>query len=297
MESLEISKSKIKTGNTIKSLIRTMKVLASVNVKRYMKLLENSDYYDEIVKEGFAELAGIISEDEKNNLIKNNNVGNKCGYIIIGSDLGMCGQFNEKIIDFAETIIDKEKSFVAAAGERVVNTAEERNIALEKRIGLPKMTSGDTETTGEIFDLAFRWVFDEKVESVFCIYNAYSEKNGGYIPSLFRIFPIDENYFGESEKIEENKKRASFSRIDKAELLHGVVRNYFFIMLHKVLCESIASENSARLTAMKYAEKNMEEYMSELVMVYNEARQEMITSELLGIVGGYEVLAKKGRGR
>ncbi|PKH46583.1 ATP synthase subunit gamma, partial [Dehalococcoides mccartyi] len=55
--------------------------------------------------------------------------------------------------------------------------------------------------------------------------------------------------------------------------------------------ESIASEQSARMVAMRNATDNAKELIGELTLVYNKARQESITNELLDIVGGAAALA------
>jgi F-type H+-transporting ATPase subunit gamma len=59
---------------------------------------------------------------------------------------------------------------------------------------------------------------------------------------------------------------------------------------HAVL-ESIASEQSARMVAMRNATENAKELIEDLTLMYNKARQDMITKELLDITGGAEALA------
>jgi len=60
--------------------------------------------------------------------------------------------------------------------------------------------------------------------------------------------------------------------------------------LYHALLEAIASEQSARMVAMRNATDNAHELIGELTLKYNKARQEMITKELLDIVGGVAAL-------
>jgi F-type H+-transporting ATPase subunit gamma len=61
--------------------------------------------------------------------------------------------------------------------------------------------------------------------------------------------------------------------------------------VYHALLESIASEQSARMVAMRNATDNANELVRDLTVMYNKARQEMITTELLDITGGAEALA------
>jgi F-type H+-transporting ATPase subunit gamma len=61
--------------------------------------------------------------------------------------------------------------------------------------------------------------------------------------------------------------------------------------LYHAVLESIASEQSARMVAMRNATENAKELIEDLTLMYNKARQDMITKELLDITGGAEALA------
>jgi F-type H+-transporting ATPase subunit gamma len=63
------------------------------------------------------------------------------------------------------------------------------------------------------------------------------------------------------------------------------------LQVYQAVLESIASEHSARMVAMRNATENAEELLDDLTLTYNRARQEAITTEMLDIVGGAEALA------
>ena len=73
---------------------------------------------------------------------------------------------------------------------------------------------------------------------------------------------------------------------DSASVFHAIVPEYLGGMLYGALCESRASEQAARRTAMDAATQNADEMISELSLQYNRARQAAITQEITEIVAG-----------
>jgi F-type H+-transporting ATPase subunit gamma len=84
---------------------------------------------------------------------------------------------------------------------------------------------------------------------------------------------------------------------DWETLFSAVVREHLFVSLHRALAESLASEHAARLAAMHAAERNIDDRLAVLRGELNQHRQNSITTELLNIVSGYEVLRGEERKR
>ncbi len=77
---------------------------------------------------------------------------------------------------------------------------------------------------------------------------------------------------------------------DREEVLAELLPRYVERQVYEAALEAIASEQSARMVAMRNATENANDIMNALTLVYNKARQESITSELLDITGGVEAL-------
>ena len=106
-------------------------------------------------------------------------------------------------------------------------------------------------------------------------------------PELFKLLPVEppeEAATWGVEYIYEPTREAVL-----AELLPRYVER----QVYEAVLEAIASEQSARMVAMRNATDNANEIMRDLTLVYNKARQEAITSELLDISGGVEALMGK----
>jgi F-type H+-transporting ATPase subunit gamma len=77
-----------------------------------------------------------------------------------------------------------------------------------------------------------------------------------------------------------------------AFVLSELLPRFVELQVYHAILESIASEQSARMVAMRNATDNANEYIQELTLTYNKVRQEMITKELLEIVGGAEQISQ-----
>jgi F-type H+-transporting ATPase subunit gamma len=74
------------------------------------------------------------------------------------------------------------------------------------------------------------------------------------------------------------------------QIIEQLLIKHFSIQVYRCLCESVAAEHGARMSAMENATNNAKEVVSRLTLTYNKLRQEKITTELIEIVSGAEAL-------
>jgi F-type H+-transporting ATPase subunit gamma len=79
---------------------------------------------------------------------------------------------------------------------------------------------------------------------------------------------------------------------DPDTILSTVLPRFTELQIYQALLESLASEHSARMVAMRSATENANELLDDLTLTYNRARQETITKEMLDIAGGAEALTR-----
>jgi F-type H+-transporting ATPase subunit gamma len=79
--------------------------------------------------------------------------------------------------------------------------------------------------------------------------------------------------------------------MNRESLLSSLLNQYFFISLFRACAESQSAEHGSRLTAMQAAEKNLDEHIEELGGEYRQARQDIITNELLDIIASFEAMS------
>jgi F-type H+-transporting ATPase subunit gamma len=81
--------------------------------------------------------------------------------------------------------------------------------------------------------------------------------------------------------------------MDAERLFSALIRQYLFVSLFRACAESLASENASRLAAMRGAERNIGDQLTELTHQFHQKRQMAITEELLDIASGFEALGEQ----
>lgn len=104
-------------------------------------------------------------------------------------------------------------------------------------------------------------------------------------PVLTKLLPVEPAHIAPEQNVE------YLYEPDPGTVLNALLPAYVEMKIYHLILESIASEQSARMVAMRSATQNANELIGELTLEYNKARQESITAELLDIVGGVAALA------
>ena len=126
---------------------------------------------------------------------------------------------------------------------------------------------------------------DESYDEIILVYN-HSKNAAAQHLTIESYLPIEED-------AEESTAQASRDYIfepSQSEILNELIPKALVVQLFKAICDSIAGEHGARMTAMHKATDNASEIRDQLKLTYNKARQAAITNEILEIVGGAEAL-------
>ncbi|MBN2755179.1 MAG: F0F1 ATP synthase subunit gamma [Candidatus Goldbacteria bacterium] len=289
MQSPEEVKRKLSGAESLKSIVRTMKVLAAVNVRQYEKMSAAVDSYNEIVEMGFRVFLG--ADEKKHDLVQEK--GNSA-FIILGSDMGMCGRFNDQIASHAlEAIGGKGDNAVMAVGDKVSGKLEDAGIKPEETIIYPAVLSaGIVPLLREIILIIDRWRETRNINSITVFYNKPADSLS-YSAASKMILPMEPGYLEELRKREWKSNSIPIYKEDSVKLFSSLVKNYIYVSLYRAFVESLVSENTARLVSMQAAEKHTAERIEELTLEYNMERQDAITSEILDIIAGAEAVEGK----
>ena len=148
-----------------------------------------------------------------------------------------------------------------------------------------------TQTSGRILRLVDESI-SENGEQRVVVFFSRSAAGSGANPTGLQLLPVDLRRFHALEAQPWPTRNIPGLAGDHEAFLHAVLREHIFCSLHRACAESLASEHAVRLAAMQLAERRIEEYEQELLCEYRVERQAQITSELLDVVGGFEVLAE-----
>lgn len=295
METLEALRRKIDSAHDLHSIVKTMKALAAVSIRQYEKAVEALVEFNRTTELG---LHVVLTSTGAPVLLDEVPHGGMTGAIIFGSDQGMAGQFNEQIASFSIQTLEStaspgELQAVLAVGIRVAPFLDEAGLPLEEVLTLPGAVSVISRMAQTLLLTIDRWRTELGIERVYLFYHR-PISGAAYRAQMVRLLPIDIQRLHHIETQRWPSRNLPIFTMERETLMSALIRQHLFVVLSRACAESQASENAARLAAMQAAEKNIDERIGELNARYHDQRQNSITSELLDIVSGFEVLAGGG---
>jgi F-type H+-transporting ATPase subunit gamma len=278
---------KIGSARDLQSIVRSMKALAASNIGQYERAVAALRDYYRTVELAVRACNGSASRASP---AKGSSRAGSVGALLIGSDQGLVGRFNEALAEFAT------RSLGALAGRTtriwVVGERMQGLMAAPARtFAAPNSVEGIGSLVGEILiDMAAAEDAGE-VREVYLFHNAPGA-SATYAPVLRRLLPLDALWQSEVAAIPWPTGNIPQVIARDESALSAFIREYLFILLFQACAESLASENASRLAAMQRAEKNIEEMLDEMNRRFHRIRQESIDEELFEVISGYDALAR-----
>jgi F-type H+-transporting ATPase subunit gamma len=154
----------------------------------------------------------------------------------------------------------------------------------------PTSASAIHLTVQEILWRVEQWRTDGIVDKVYLFHNRLISA-AVFRPVETLFWPIDMEKFKDLKQRPWPTKSLPTYTMDSDVLLLNLICQHLFVVLSLAMAESLAAENTSRLIAMQVAERNISDRLTELMAFYHQQRQISITSELLDVVSGAEILA------
>lgn len=216
--------------------------------------------------------------------------------LIVGSDQGMCGQFNSRIVSHTlERLRDATREphtpLLVAVGSRTVAELEAHRRPVSEALRLPGSVSEITTRVEELLLKIDQWRRTQDVHRVW-LFHQRPMSGASYRPHFQQVMPLGIDWLTSLRNRAWPTRMLPTFTMDWQTLLSALIRQYLFTALFQALAESLAAENAARLAAMQAAESNIEERLDELTARYHRQRQNAITEELLDVTAGFEVLER-----
>jgi F-type H+-transporting ATPase subunit gamma len=302
MATIEDLRETISNTEDLHSVVRTMKAMAAVRIRQYQEAVVSLEDYNHTVKLGLQILLRQRYFSGNPIVLPSDNrppsTSQGVGAIIIGSDQGLCGQFNQQIANHAIAVLEEQETtedhrFIAIVGERVTPLLENRKMFVQARIPLPTSATGVTAMVQEILLTVEQWRIEHQIDQILLFYNQF-RGGASYQSRTLKLLPLDRDWLKQLQQQKWETNVLPTFTMDWETLLSRLVREYLFVSLYRAFANSLASENASRLAAMQSAQKNIEDHLSELQSQYRRQRQSVITSELLDVVSGFEALTGKG---
>jgi len=291
METLESLRDSIDLARDLRSVVKTMKALAAVSIRHYQDAVDSLTDYHRTVALGLQ--IAMRERPEHIELREGTSGDSRFGAIVIGSDQGMCGQFNEQVAAHASREIERLQApsglVLLAVGLRTVAPLERLGLQLDEVFSVPASLSGLTPLVQDVLLQIDEWSEQLGVDR-FVIYHNRQTGKASYEPHTDRLLPVDSGWMEELASRRWGGRGLPTFSVNWETLFTALVRQHLLVTVYRSIVESLAAENAGRLAAMQAAERNIDERLRELIKRFNQQRQTAITSELLDIVSGFEAL-------
>jgi len=280
-------KRQLSSAETLQGVVTTMKTLSAARITQYRRsvsALESSTRTLELAVQAVLkqspELVGLVAEPSSDTVAA----------VVLGSDRGLCGPFNERIARHAAGLLvargTKHQMSVLTVGRRLEPRLAAAGYEPAARVRPPGNVGAIESAVVEVLAHIDRWTSQGRVGRLYLAYNRPT-KGAAYESLALRVLPVDRRWLLRLQARPWPTKRLPMPLGDSRALLQGLVRQFIAHSLVQAFAASLASENAARLAAMDAAERNIDERLAQLRTAYRQARQNAVTSELLDIQAAF----------
>ncbi|NTU57924.1 MAG: F0F1 ATP synthase subunit gamma [Chlorobiaceae bacterium] len=289
MPTLKDIRIRLKGIKSTQQVTKAMKMVAAAKLRRAQDRAIQARPYARKLKDMLSSLSSKV-DTSLNPLLSPREDVKKVLVILVTSDRGLCGGFNTNIIKMAQKVIHEDYADLYAKGGITMICAGARGSDFFRKRGY-NITAAypgvfqnlDFSKAKEIAETASRMYLSGEVDRVVLVYNEFKSVLAPNLKTeqLLPISPEQGSGDGGSEYIYEPSPAA---------IIDVLVPKHLNTQVWRVMLESNAAEQAARMAAMDSATENAKELIRALNISYNRARQAAITKELSEIVAGADAL-------
>lgn len=284
---------RIRAVESTKQITKAMEMVAAAKLRRAEEMVVSGRPYAHKMGEVVARLLEYARELE-HPLLRIRPVQNS-GVVLVTGDRGLCGSFNANVIRYSQSLANSlpGETAVVPVGRKGWDFFRRRRRVLERFVNVGEeigwsLVESVAQTVTDYF-------LAEDLDRVDLVYTEFVS------PLVYRtrslpLLPLNLMTQGEvpwgdyGVSSESGPHPEYIYEPAPSDLFSMVLPRFLRVQIYHALLESKASEHAARMTAMKNATDNATELIERLVLQYNRARQEAITTEILEVVGGAEAL-------
>ena len=284
MVSPKILRRRIRSVQSTAKITRAMEMIATAKMKKAQDMAIAGRPYSDKIMHVIADLSAQAAAGGAVHPLLVARPVNKIGIVLITTDRGLCGGLNTNLNRLVGNFILDQKvpATVITVGSKgrdfMRRSMREIRAEFTKLGDRPKMA--DTMAISQIvIDDYTRGLYDRVYIAYSRFVNLMTQK-----PTLELILPV------EPAQLPKNVSPEYIFEPNAMHVLGELLPRFVEMQVYHSVLESVASEQSARMMAMRNATDNAHDVIAELTLTLNKARQEMITKDLLDIVAGVEGL-------
>ena len=289
MPSTKEIRGKIKSVQNTRKITKAMEMVAASKMRKAQDRMRQARPYADKMRNIIAHLAASSTAYAHPFLVKHKTQSGKAAMIIVATDKGLAGALNTNI---QRLVLHKSQELHEKGQSLSVTAIGNKAVAFSGHLGLEVVSQvvqlGDRPNLDRLLG-AIRVQLDAyaqgKVDAVYIAYTRFVNAMK-QIPTIEQLLPLSQEKLA---AIGEEPRQYSWDYIyepDAQTVLDELLKRYVEALIYQAVAENMASEQSARMVAMKAASDNAKKLIGELQLVYNKTRQAGITKEITEIVGG-----------
>ena len=275
---------KIKSVENTRKITKAMEMVAASKMRKAQDRMRSARPYSEKVRQIASNLSR--ANPEYTHPFMETHEADSVGYIVVTTDKGLCGGLNTNVL----RAVTNQLRDLQAAGKKAQTVAfGNKGLGFLNRIGANVVSHavslGDTPHLEKLIGpvkVMLDAYTEGKVSTVFLCYTRFinTMRQEPVVEQLLPLCPT---------ALKEGSTSHDWDYIyepDAASVIDDLLLRYVEALIYQAVAENMASEQSARMVAMKAATDNAGSVIGELKLVYNKTRQAAITKELSEIVAG-----------
>jgi F-type H+-transporting ATPase subunit gamma len=274
---------KIKSVQNTRKITKAMEMVAASKMRKAQERMRHARPYGEKIRNVAAHISHANPEYRHPFLVDRDDV-KRVGIIVITTDKGLCGALNTNLL---RMVLAQYKEWQGQGEEIDVCALGNKGLGFMQRLG--------ANIVSQAVQLGDRPQMDKLIGAVKVMLDGYIEDRFDRLliaytrflntmkqePVIEQLLPLSGERLGAPETVWDY-----IYEPEARTVLDQVMTRYIEAIIFQAVAENMASEQSARMVAMKAASDNAKTLIEELTLVYNKNRQAAITKELSEIVGG-----------
>jgi F-type H+-transporting ATPase subunit gamma len=276
-----------------RKITKAMEMVAASKMRKAQDRMRQARPYGDKIRNIVAHLAQANPEYRHPFVVRHGEIRN-VGLILVTTDKGLCGGLNTNI---QRAVLQQVKQWEAGGVKFLATAIGNKGFGFLQRLNANLVSHvvqlGDKPHLEKLIGpvkVQLDSYADGRLDAVYVAYSRFINTMKQE-PVIEQLLPLSAERFAQTE---EEKRAYSWDYLyepDPQRVIDELMTRYVEAIIYQSVAENLASEQSARMVAMKAASDNAKKLIEELQLVYNKTRQAGITKEISEIVGGAAAIA------
>ena len=291
--SLKEIRSRIGSVKNTQQITRAMRMVSAAKLRRAQDNIVNLRPYASRILNTISDVAATKRISHK--LLKQNSSPQKILTVVMTSDRGLCGGFNASVAKSAYQFVQENESryevldvlFVGKKGREFFRARGYKKEPVDVILNLAREVS--YPMAADVAERLMESFVQGGYDSVVLIYNEFKSAITQDLTQE-TLLPVDVSNAALLKQEDSHFSKDLIFELPLESMIDELLHKHFSVQVYRVMCESVAAEHAARMTAMENATNNASDMIKVLTLTYNKLRQAAITTELTEISSGAEAL-------